>query len=154
MTNRNSITEAWVVKIWLYISSWKGCDSGSASCTRTRRAARPPNRKKMKVETMYISPIFLWSVVVSQAPMPRRRTACVAGSDAGRVGRATRGGAAAVAMRSDHSCSSKHLLQRFEIRDDVRRFLVGEAEVRHERARLEGGWIHDPRLQVVRAPVW
>ncbi len=39
-------------------------------------------RKKTSAVPMYIRPIFLWSVVVSQAPMPSRRATCVTASGA------------------------------------------------------------------------
>jgi hypothetical protein len=75
MMNRKIITEAWMVKIWLYSSALNGGASGSASCRRTSSAARPPSRKKMNVLTMYMIPIFLWSGVVSHSPIPRRTVA-------------------------------------------------------------------------------
>ena len=59
MMNRNSMTEAWMVNTWLYVSSPSGGASGSASCVLTSNAATPPIRKKTRVETMYMIPIFL-----------------------------------------------------------------------------------------------
>jgi hypothetical protein len=59
MMNRKIITEAWMVKIWLYRSPSNGGASGNASCKRTSSAASPPIRKKRNVLTMYMIPIFL-----------------------------------------------------------------------------------------------
>src|SRR5207248_5889417 len=97
---------------------------------RTSSAARPPRTKKTNVETMYRMPIFLWSVVVNQAPTPRRSRA--ASECAGAGGRATTRGAVVVAI--------KFSFQGLEVRDDLGRFVVGQAEVGHGRAGLRGGW--------------
>src|SRR5438309_11946519 len=118
MMNRKIITVACMVKIWLYSSGCSGGASGSANCVRTRSAARPPRTKKTKVEMMYRMPIFLWSVVVSQAPTPRRSRARSECPGAGLVGRATTGGAAVVAINLS--------LQGLEVGDDLGRFIVGQ----------------------------
>src|SRR5207248_7599144 len=65
---------------------------------RTSSAARPPRTKKTNVETMYRMPIFLWSVVVNQAPTPRRSRAARECAGAGVTGRATTGRGAVVAI--------------------------------------------------------
>src|SRR5262249_24096420 len=103
----------------------------------------------MKVEMMYIRPIFLWSVVVSQAPMPRRGTLSDLAPDASPPGRATTGGAAVTAMASHCSLS----LEGFQIGDDVGCFLVCQPEVGHDRAGFESGRVHDPRLEIIRTVV-
>src|SRR4030081_346816 len=117
MMNRKIITVACIVKIWLHSSGSIGGDPGSASWVRTSSAARPPRTKKMKVETMYRMPIFLWSVVVSQAPPPRRAGIWIGVRDVSAAGGATTGGAAVVAI---DGLSNSRLLQRLEESDDLR----------------------------------
>ena len=45
---------------------------GLMSCVRISRAKKIAMTKKTSAVAMYIAPILLWSVVVSQAPRPPR----------------------------------------------------------------------------------
>src|SRR5438874_10199215 len=136
-----------MVKISLYVSGWNGGASGSASWMRTRRAATPAIRKKTKVEIRYMIPIRLWSVVVSQAPMPRRRMVTGTRAGAARPERSTTGGAAVVAMGV--SFRRLQLFQRLKVGDDVGRFFIGQTKVGHDRARLDCRRVQDPAFQIV-----
>src|SRR4051812_43407763 len=78
--------------------------------------------------------------------MPRRSNATNGDSSAIVPGRAT--GGAEVAM-----LLARSLFQRFEERDDIRRVRVVQTQVRHGRAWLEGGRVHDPALEIVRPGV-
>ena len=48
---------------------------GLMSCVRMSIAKTTAMRKNTSAVPMYMRPIFLWSVVVSQAPMPPRSAA-------------------------------------------------------------------------------
>ena len=51
-------------KSWLYVAWSTNWRPGTASSVRMPSASRPPSRKNVNAVTMYITPIFLWSVVV------------------------------------------------------------------------------------------
>ncbi len=53
-----------MVNSWLYCSLDKNCRPGFASSTRINNAIRPAMKKKVKLATMYMTPIILWSVVL------------------------------------------------------------------------------------------
>ncbi len=54
-------------KIELYVASLTNWSPGAASSLRMTRASTPPTRKKKKLVTTYMIPIFLWSTVVIQS---------------------------------------------------------------------------------------
>jgi hypothetical protein len=51
----------------LYVLASTKSSPGQANCVRINRAMTPPSRKKKKAVVMYRTPIFLWSVVVTQS---------------------------------------------------------------------------------------
>ena len=61
---------------------------GLMSCVRMSIAKITAMRKNTSAVPMYMRPIFLWSVVVSQAPMPPRSAACSAPGTTTSSGRA------------------------------------------------------------------
>src|SRR6266849_2343578 len=76
-----------------------GYDVQPASAAPVANVCVGSGKKKTNVETMYRMPIFLWSVVVNQAPTPRRSRAASECPGAGELGRATTcGGTAVVAI--------------------------------------------------------
>ena len=85
--------------------------SGRMSCVRMSIAKTTAMRKNTSDVPMYIAPIFLWSVVVSQAPRPPRRSAASAATGttadgaSGPLGHERRRSA----PRSAHSTTSAHL---------------------------------------------
>ena len=72
MPKRNTIVVPCIEKIWLYASGLRNPISGRRSCVRMSTAKTTAMRKNTSAVPMYIRPIFLWSVVVSQAPRPSR----------------------------------------------------------------------------------
>src|SRR3954453_2098627 len=57
---------------WLYVCGLRKVLSACDSCRRMSSASTPPSRKNAKVRTMYMIPIRLWSVVVTQLVQPVR----------------------------------------------------------------------------------
>ncbi len=70
-TNRNTIVVPCIVNSWLYVCGLTSVFSGAPSCRRIISASAPPRMKNTNVRTMYMIPIRLWSVVVSQLMKPR-----------------------------------------------------------------------------------
>src|SRR5437763_1132170 len=77
-TNRKIIVVPCIVNSSLYVFGSRRVLSAWLSCRRISSASVPPRRKKTKVRTMYMIPIFLWSVVVTHEVHPVRSawTAC------------------------------------------------------------------------------
>ena len=74
MPKRNTIVVPCIEKTWLYASGESRPMPGLMSCVFMSMAKKTAIRKNTRAVPMYIRPIFLWSVVVSQAPMPPRST--------------------------------------------------------------------------------
>ena len=55
---------AWTETSPLYVCPSKNCSPGSASSARNSIAISPPRIRKMKVVTVYWTPITLWSVLI------------------------------------------------------------------------------------------
>src|SRR6478609_529506 len=69
-TNRKIIVVPCIVNSSLYVLGSRRVLSAWLSCRRMSSASTPPSMKKTKVRTMYMIPIRLWSVVVTQDVQP------------------------------------------------------------------------------------
>src|SRR6478609_142702 len=69
-TNRKIIVVPCIVNSSLYVLGSRRVLSAWLSCRRISSASTPPSMKKTKVRTMYMIPIRLWSVVVTQDVQP------------------------------------------------------------------------------------
>ena len=69
-TKRKTIVVPCIVKKELYCCAVRKPVSGVASWVRIPSASKPPVRKKKNVVTRYMTPIFLWSVVVIHSRIP------------------------------------------------------------------------------------
>ena len=73
---RKIIVVPWIVSTELYEPFVRNFSFGVASCVRMSSARIPPNAKKRSDVQMYISPMRLWSTVVSSdVSRPRRQSA-------------------------------------------------------------------------------
>ncbi len=74
--NRKTIVVPCIVNSALYVCGEISVLSACDSCRRISRASTPPTVRKTHEATMYIRPMRLWSVVVSQEiqPVPGRLT--------------------------------------------------------------------------------
>ena len=70
MTNTKIMNVACIENSSLYCRSLTNWSPGSASSLRTTSAIDPAMKKKTNELIRYMIPIFLWSVVVSQAYRP------------------------------------------------------------------------------------
>ena len=66
VANISSMIVPCMVNSWLYCSLDRNCSPGLASSARISSASTPPNRKKQNELMMYMKPMTLWSVDVSQ----------------------------------------------------------------------------------------
>ena len=87
MPKRNTIVVPCIEKISLYACGESSPMPGLMSCVRMSIAKITAMRKNTSAVPMYMRPIFLWSVVVSQAPRPPRSAACSAAAPCGGAGR-------------------------------------------------------------------
>src|SRR5262245_48076008 len=126
------------------VMSWlKSCGGtrrfpGTTSWRRIRLASRPATTKKRSPEAMYRMPRRLWSTVTTHSC---RR--------AGTELRTARAGTAARVGSIDAMRSS--LAQRQQVVDERFELLPGELHRRHERARLHGVRVLEPREQILAA---
>jgi hypothetical protein len=72
MMNTKIITVACIENSSLYVASLTNWSPGWASSARTTSTISPAMKKKTNELIRYMIPIFLWSVVVSQAYRPLR----------------------------------------------------------------------------------
>src|SRR5262245_22086641 len=126
------------------VISWlKSCGEtrrfpGTTSWRRIRLASRPATKKKRRPEATYMMPRRLWSTLTTHSC---RR--------AGTELRTARAGAAASVGSIDAMRSS--LAQSQQVVDERVQLRAGELHRRHERARLQGVRVLEPREQVLAA---
>ncbi len=70
--NRKIISVPCIVNAWLKVLSSTNWRPGTASSLRMTRARSPAKKKNTNALTMYRTPIFLWSTVVSQSSTHER----------------------------------------------------------------------------------
>jgi len=70
MSAAKIITSAWTPISWLKNSGFMSCRPGWKSSARTARIIAPPTKNISSEKVMYIVPISLWFVVVSQRRIP------------------------------------------------------------------------------------
>ena len=70
MMNTKTMIAPWSVKALLYVSESMKFLPAVKSSVRTATASSPPTRKNASTDTRYMTPMRLWSTVVSQLMIP------------------------------------------------------------------------------------